>query len=110
MPAARFLAGAASAVLLVNAVPHGVSGLQGRRFPSPFSSPPGGALSPPSANIVWSAANAAGGMLLLRRAGSSAADRWIMAGSGLCMAFVLAAHFGRVLPELDAAERSHSTG
>jgi len=40
--AADFFGGAA----LLNAVPHLVSGVMGRRFPSPFAKPPGRACRP----------------------------------------------------------------
>src|ERR671936_355894 len=72
---ARFFAGA----FLANAVPHFVAGVQGRRFPSPFASPPGRGESSPVVNVVWGAANAAAG---------SEAQRWLAGsnpkfGSGL---------------------------
>ena len=53
----RFLAGA----LLVNAMPHFVSGVQGRPFPSPFASPPGKGLSSPVVNVSWGSANGVAG-------------------------------------------------
>jgi hypothetical protein len=45
---ARFFAGA----FLANAVPHFVSGMQGRPFPSPFASPPGKGDSSPTVNVI----------------------------------------------------------
>ncbi|SMG49934.1 hypothetical protein [Agreia pratensis] len=57
----------AAGVFLVNAVPHGIAGVQGRRFPSPFARPPGRGLSSPTVNVVWSALNAAAGAAFLRR-------------------------------------------
>lgn len=97
MSAANLLASAAAGVFLVNAVPHGVSAVQGRRFPSPFSNPPGRAPSPPAANVVWSAANAAAGIVLLRRRGvMSTPERAALACGGVGMAFVLAGWFGRL--------------
>jgi hypothetical protein len=50
---AYFFAGA----FLVNAVPHFVSGVCGRRFPTPFASPPGKGESSPIVNVLWGAIN-----------------------------------------------------
>ena len=52
--------------LLVNAIPHGVNGVSGRPFPTPFAAPPGVGLSAPWVNVVWSSANALGAAVLLR--------------------------------------------
>jgi len=46
---ARFFAG----VFLANAIPHFVSGTQGRPFPSPFASPPRRGDSSPAVNVLW---------------------------------------------------------
>ena len=43
---------------LVNAVPHFTSGVSGRRFPTPFASPPGKGQSSPTVNVLWDSANA----------------------------------------------------
>ncbi|GLI27467.1 hypothetical protein ARHIZOSPH14_17090 [Agromyces rhizosphaerae] len=64
-PVGHLLAHAAGAALLVNAVPHGVHGLSGKRFQSPFGRPPGVGESSPETNVVWSGANAIGGAALL---------------------------------------------
>jgi hypothetical protein len=50
---AYFFAG----VFLVNGVPHFVQGISGKKFPSPFSSPPGRGESPPLVNVLWGLAN-----------------------------------------------------
>ena len=63
---ARFFAGA----FIANAIPHFVSGVQGRRFPTPFSSPPGKGESSSAINVIWGSANAFVGYLLLYRVGS----------------------------------------
>jgi hypothetical protein len=47
--------------LLVNAVPHAVTGLAGKRFPTPLR----GRDSGPAANLAWSAVNLAAGAALL---------------------------------------------
>jgi len=45
---AYFFAG----VFLANGVPHFVQGISGKKFPSPFSSPPGRGESPPLVNVL----------------------------------------------------------
>ena len=40
-------------MFLANAVPHCVSGLQGRAFQTPFAKPPGEGLSSSTVNICW---------------------------------------------------------
>ncbi|MDM7989518.1 hypothetical protein [Arthrobacter sp. zg-Y877] len=87
----RFLAG----VLLANAVPHGVSAVQGRRFPTPFANPPGVGLSGPMANAAWSALNAAGGAALLGRTRAGSRDRIPTLAGALAMTFFLAHYFGK---------------
>jgi len=93
---ARFFAG----VFLVNAIPHFVSGVQGRPFPSPFSSPPGRGESTSTANVIWGAANAAIGYLLLYRVGSFDLHRLrevgIVGVGGLLIGLMLAHNFGKV--------------
>jgi len=37
---------------LANGVPHFVQGVSGKKFPSPFSSPPGRGESPPPVNVL----------------------------------------------------------
>ena len=88
---------AAGAALLVNAVPHGVSGVQGRPFPSPFGVPPGVGMSSPPVNVAWSAANAIAGALLLRRGVRSPAEAAGAAVGAVTMAIVLSYHFSDVL-------------
>jgi hypothetical protein len=53
MAALDLLAYAFGGAFLVNAIPHGVSGLMGRRFPSPFATPPGQGLSSATVNVLW---------------------------------------------------------
>ena len=54
---------------LVNAVPHFVNGVSGRRFPTPFASPPGKGESSPTVNVLWGAFNVAIGYLLVCHVG-----------------------------------------
>jgi deazaflavin-dependent oxidoreductase (nitroreductase family) len=88
---------AVGAALLVNAVPHGVSGVQGRPFPSPFGDPPGVGMSSPRVNVGWSAVNAIAGALLLRRGVRSPAEAVGAALGAVAMAIVVSYHFGDVL-------------
>ncbi|WP_314503730.1 nitroreductase family deazaflavin-dependent oxidoreductase [uncultured Microbacterium sp.] len=88
---------AAGAALLVNAVPHGVSGVQGRPFPSPFGNPPGVGMSSPPVNVAWSAANAIAGALLLRGGVRSPAEATGAAVGAVTMAIVISYHFSDVL-------------
>jgi hypothetical protein len=94
---AHFFAGA----FLSNGVPHFVNGISGRRFPTPFASPPGVGLSSPTLNVVWGFANiVVGSVLLAALAGpSSSAGRWLDAlvvGAGaLAMALILSQAFSR---------------
>jgi len=93
---ARFFAG----VFLANAIPHFVSGTQGRPFPSPFASPPGRGDSSPAVNVLWGAANTGIGYVLLYRVGNFAMTHSLevlVAGlGGLLMSVQLASHFGQV--------------
>lgn len=93
---ARFFAGA----FLANAVPHFVSGVQGRRFPSPFASPPGKGESSPTVNVVWGTANAVVGYLLLYRIGSFTLTRsrelLIVGLGGFLLALMLSRAFGEI--------------
>ena len=87
----KFFAG----VLLANAVPHGVSAVQGRHFPSPFASPPGVGLSRPITNAAWSAANAVGGTALLGRGVAGPRDRAALLAGAVVMTVFLAHYFGK---------------
>lgn len=87
----------AAGVFLVNAIPHGVAGVQGRRFPSPFATPPGRGLSSPTVNMLWSALNAAAGVALLRGGRSRTPGGRVAAGiGGLVMAAFLSSYFSQV--------------
>jgi hypothetical protein len=93
---ANFFAGA----FLCNAVPHFVSGVTGRAFPTPFAKPPGVGLSSPVVNLVWGFANLVVGALLLSywpvgwRIGPSLG---LFLLGVLVRGVFLATHFGRVL-------------
>ena len=89
--ATRFAAG----ILLANAVPHGVSAVQGRRFPTPFANPPGVGLSGPLANALWSGLNAAGGAALLGRTPAGFRERIPVLAGAAAMSFFFAYYFGK---------------
>ncbi|HUK32143.1 MAG TPA: hypothetical protein VLV89_13585 [Candidatus Acidoferrum sp.] len=87
---------------LVNAVPHFVSGLCGRRFPTPFSKPPGKGESSPIVNVLWGAFNIFMGYLLVTRVREGTLyfpnriEAIMVAAGGLLMAVMLARAFGQV--------------
>ncbi len=84
---------------LVNAVPHFVAGVSGRRLPTPFASPPGLGESPALVNVLWGAFNIVCGYLLVCRVGQFDLRRTrhaLVAGvGGLGMAVLLARQLGR---------------
>jgi hypothetical protein len=84
----------------VNAVPHFVNGVSGRRFPSPFASPPGKGESSPMVNVLWGAFNLAIGYLLVLRVGEfhlrQTSCVLVLGAGGLLMGMQLASHFGAV--------------
>jgi hypothetical protein len=102
---ARFFAGA----FLANAVPHFVSGVQGRPFPSPFASPPGKGESSPTMNVVWGTANAVVGYLLLYRVGNFTLTRsrevLIVGLGGFLMAVMLSRAFGQIYGSIATSRR-----
>ena len=95
MYVAYFFGGA----FLVNAIPHFVSGVCGRAFPSPFASPPGKGLSSPMVNVVWGTLNGVVGYFLVCRVGQfhlrNLVDMVVLGAGGLVMALMLARTFGR---------------
>ena len=58
---AIFFAGA----FLCNCLPHLISGLQGKLFPTPFAKPPGRGDSSPVVNFLWGSLNLVIGTALL---------------------------------------------
>ena len=86
-------------LFLANAVPHFVSGMQGRPFQSPFAKPPGQGLSSSTVNVLWGVANLVIAYLLLLRVGQfylRAVDQATSFGLGLLlMGLMSARHFGR---------------
>ena len=86
-------------VFLVNSIPHFVSGVTGRPFPSPFASPPGKGLSSPTTNVLWGALNFAIAYLLVFRFGPfdvrNTLHVLLVGAGGLLMGINLARWFGR---------------
>jgi hypothetical protein len=93
---AHFFAG----VFLINGIPHLVSGVSGRRFQSPFASPPGVGESSPMVNVLWGFINLVIGYTLLRGVGPFAfglsLDALIVGAGALLMAWRLASHLGHI--------------
>ena len=93
---ARFCAG----LVLANGVPHFVNGISGRRFPSPFASPPGRGESSPLVNVVWGMINFLIGYVLIFGlgdfVGALTSDSLTVGLGALVAALGLAWHFGRV--------------
>jgi hypothetical protein len=87
-------------MFLVNAVPHFASGVCGRRFPSPFASPPGKGESSPMVNVLWGAFNLVIGYLLVFRVGEffirETSSVVALGVGGLVMAVMLASNFGKI--------------
>jgi hypothetical protein len=85
-------------LLLTNAIPHFVSGLMGRRFPSPFAKPPGRGQSSATVNVLWGFANLLVGYLLVSRVGDfdlGRADHAAALGLGVLVIGLFGArHFG----------------
>jgi hypothetical protein len=59
----------AGGATLMNAVPHMVSGVLGRKLPSPFAKPPGKGLSSAVVNMLWGFGNLVGAYLLVCQVG-----------------------------------------
>ncbi len=84
----------------VNAVPHFVSGVQGRSFQSPFAKPPGEGLSSATVNVVWGFFNAVVAYGLVVRVGAfdlRETSHVVAFGlGGLLISVFSARHFGRI--------------
>ena len=82
---------------LANAIPHLVSGLTGRAFPSPLD-PPGQGESTALVNVLWGTLNLVVGYLLVCRVGRfdlrSNRDVLLVGAGGLLMALMLTQVFG----------------
>ena len=85
--------------VLANAVPHLVSGLMGRPFPSPFAPPPGPGPSSSTRHGRGGFLNLVVGYVLVCRVGDfglrNAADAAALGSGVLLVALLLARRFGR---------------
>jgi hypothetical protein len=95
----HFIAYFFGGVFLTNAIPHYVMGLTGRKFPSPFSVPPGKGESSAKVNVIWALGNIAVGFLLLQAGnftlGLTGATLAFAIGVG-AMSLFLVKHFGEI--------------
>ncbi len=93
---AYFFAGA----FLANSVPHFVSGITGKRFQSPFASPPGVGESSPVVNVIWGLVNFFAGYALIFGVNEFCLGftrEVLMVAIGAVVAAVfLAGYFGRI--------------
>jgi hypothetical protein len=89
-----------SGAFLANSVPHVVNGLSGRRFPSPFASPPGKGESSALVNVLWGAFNLVIGYLLVYHVGEfhlrNKLDALVLGIGGLVIGIMLSRAFGRI--------------
>lgn len=85
---------------LANGVPHFVHGISGKRFPSPFASPPAKGESPPLVNVLWGLANFLIAYTLIFRAGDFhfgfTRDFLMVVLGALVISVILSIYFGRV--------------
>jgi len=85
---------------LGNFIPHFVNGISGRKFPTPFSKPPGKGLSSPLVNVLWGVLNLVFAYLLIFQVGTFDIRQVIHAGLvGAGILFIgiqLALAFGRL--------------
>lgn len=93
---AYFLAG----VFLANGVPHFMHGISGKKFQSPFASPPAVGESSPLVNVIWGLVNFIIGYVLIFGVGDFTfgfTTAVLMAGLGAIVAAVaLSLYFERV--------------
>jgi hypothetical protein len=83
---------------LTNSIPHLVSGVTGRAFPTLFSKPIGIGLSSSTVNFLWGWSNGVLGYLLIVRVGAfnlrSLPDVLSLSAGSLFIGMMLARHFG----------------
>jgi len=100
MPWYVYLAYFFAGVFLANGVPHFVHGISGKKFQSPFASPPGVGESSPLVNTIWGMLNFIVGYILIFGVGEFTFGFTIdilMTGLGaFATSVALALYFGRV--------------
>ena len=89
---------------LANAIPHLLTGIARRPFPSPFASPPFTGLSSPAVNIAWAVCNLALAYLLLMRIRPIDLGQWAHVAVVLVGFVVMALLVTRSLKRLHTAE------
>ncbi len=86
-------------MFLANAIPHFVSGMMGKPFPTPFAKPPGEGFSSSIVNVLWGILNIVIGYLLVCRVGDfdlrNTADVVAFAAGGFLIALFCAWRFGQ---------------
>ncbi len=86
-------------VLFCNSIPHLISALCGKPFPTPFAKPRGIGDSTPLVNLIWGFVNFSAGLYLLARhpvALKFDANLLLPLVGGLATGIYLALHFGKV--------------
>jgi hypothetical protein len=100
MDALELIAYFVAGLFLANGVPHFVYGISGRRFQSPFASPPGVGESRPMVNVLWGLFNFIVGYVLVNQIGSFesglSGDALALFGGILLAGMGLAWYFERV--------------
>ena len=95
-----YLAHFGAGIFITNGIPHFVNGISGRKFQSPFASPPGVGESSPIVNVIWGMVNFLIGYYLLYGIGNFVGgfnlDVLVVALGAVLTALGLAAHFGRI--------------
>jgi hypothetical protein len=100
MPWYAYLAFFFGGAFLANAVPHFLTGIARRPFPTPFASPPFRGLSSPPVNIAWAFANLAFAYLLLARIRRIDLSEWSHIGPALAGFALMTFLVGRALTRL----------
>ena len=100
MPWYHYLAYLFGGFFLTNAVPHFTNGISGRRFPSPFATPPGQGESSALINVLWGSLNLLIGYLLLAKVGNFSIRRTrdaVVFGLGVVLTGVMLSRaFGQI--------------
>jgi hypothetical protein len=99
MPWYHYVAYFFGGAFLANFVPHFVNGISGRKFQSPFASPPGKGLSSSIVNVLWGFFNLIVAYLLILRVGEFDLHNVLhvaAVGAGmLAISLSMARHFGQ---------------
>lgn len=92
----HYVSGFWAGFFLVNSIPHYAAGIQGNKFPTPFSNPRGKGLSSPVLNVIWALINMLIGGILFKLAQISTGD-WlslVVFFGAVCLgSILLSSHF-----------------